>query len=211
MAEPTINDLGACQQCGECCRIPCELIPSDLPPLLRQFGMSLPEFFQERLIAMLIGSRACADVVLMMVPVKRSTAGERFNKLLADNEYAHAAGTCVFLVEKKCAIHQFKPRGGRLLQCHKITGSVTIRSPWDWYFAHWFYNQHLFEMILPGIAGVFGELRSVFQQMSRAAAWYGYGAEYYQWQRERDGIIAHRLFPLFNGAGPRGGFFVMCD
>jgi len=211
MADLKINDLGACEQCAECCNIPCELIPSDLPPLLKQSGVSLPEFFRERLIAMIIGSRSCADVVLMMAPVKLDAAGHRIQKLLADNEYYHTPGRCIFLRENKCGINEFKPYGGRFLQCYKMTGSVTIRSYWDQYFAHWFYNQHLFEMILPGCAAVFGELRSVFQRMSQAAAWYGYAAEYYQLQQARDALIARRLFPLFNGRGPRGGFVVMCD
>jgi Fe-S-cluster containining protein len=211
MTDLKINEFSACQQCAECCSIPCELIPSDLPPLLKQFGASLPGFFREYLIAMFVGSRSCADVVLMMTPVKLDAAGHRMKKLLADNEYSQAAGKCVFLSGNTCRIHELKPLGGRSLQCHKMTGSVKASSNWNQFFAHWFYNQHLFDMILPGVAEVFGELRLVFQRMSQAAVWYGYAAEYYRLQQERDAIIAHKLFPLFNGSGPGGGFAVMYD
>jgi Fe-S-cluster containining protein len=54
MTDLKINNFNECQQCGECCKTPCDLIPSDLPLLLKKFDMSLPEFFKEYLIAIVL-------------------------------------------------------------------------------------------------------------------------------------------------------------
>ncbi len=209
---PLLNGFNACQQCGDCCKTPCDLIPSDLPILLKHFDTSLPEFFKKNLIALIIASPQYSDEVLMMVPVRVGPTGERTKKLLSDSEYLNTPGKCIFLVENKCSINNFKPYGGRFLECSKITGSVSIQLRKSQYFAYWVNNQHLFELIFPGYSKIFHELTRIFktkneireQQKAKTS-------EYNQLHQEQVNIISKNIYPLFNNSGPENGFPVLCD
>ncbi len=211
MTDLKINSFNECQQCGDCCKTPCDLIPSDLIPLLQQFDMSLPEFFKKYLIALIIASPKYADEVLMMVPVRVDSTGNRIKKFLSDNEYLNTQGKCIFLRENKCSINESKPFGGRFLQCPKITGSVEIQLHKNQYFAYWAYNQHLFELIFPGFSEIFHELKVIFQRKNEIMAKQGETIEYKQLHQEQVNIIAQKLFPLFNNSEPKGSFSVLCN
>ena len=78
MSELKINEFKECQKCGECCKTPCDIIPSDLPKILNDFNMSFKTFFKKYLIALLIASPKYADEVLMMVPVKVDSNGNLY-------------------------------------------------------------------------------------------------------------------------------------
>jgi len=209
MIDFKINNFNECQLCGECCKTPCDLIPTDLVPLLKRFNVSLPEFFKKYLIALIIASPKYADEVLMMVPVKVDSSGNRTKKFLADNEYLETQGQCTFLQENKCSIHEYKPLGGRFLQCPKITGSVSIQLSKNQYFAYWVHNQHLFELIFPGFAKIFNELNKIFQKKNEIFTKQGKTPEYDQLHQEQVNIISKKVFPLFNGYEPIKGFEVL--
>ncbi len=211
MTDLKINNFNECQQCGDCCKNPCDLIPSDLPPLFEHFDMSLPQFFRKYLIALIIASPEYADEVLMMVPVRVDSTGNRTEKFLADSEYLNTQGKCIFLRENKCNINELKPFGGRFLQCPKITGSVSIQLYKKQYFAYWVNNQHLFELIFPGFAEIFDELSKIFQKRNTIMATQRPSAEYDQLGQERAKIITQKLFPLFNGSGPNEGTSILYD
>ncbi len=209
MIDIKINNFNPCQQCGECCKIPCDLIPSDLPPLLKKFNMSLPDFLKKYLIALIIASPKYADEVLMMVPARVDSLGNRTKKFIADNECLETKGKCIFLERNKCSIHELKPFGGRFLLCAKITGSVSIQLSKNQYFAYWVHNQHLFESIFPGFAKIFDELNAIFQKKNEIFAKQGKTPEYEQLHQTQVNIIAQKLFPLFNNNGPAKGFRVL--
>lgn len=209
MIDFKINNFNKCQLCGECCKTPCDLIPTDLPPLLRRFNMSLPEFFKKYLIALIIASPKYAEEVFMMVPVRVNSSGNRTKKFLIDNEYLETQGQCIFLQENKCSIHGHKPFGGRFLQCQKITGSVSIQLSKNQYFAYWVHNQHLFNLIFPRFSKIFNELNKIFQKKNKILAKQGKTPAYNQLHQEQFNIISQKAFPLFNGCEPIKGFKVL--
>jgi len=209
MSDIKINAFNPCQQCGECCKTPCDLIPSDLPPLLEKFKLNLPDFFKKYLIALIVASPKYAEEVLMMVPVKVDASGNRTKKFLADTEYLQTKGQCIFLKKKQCGIHKLKPFGGCFLQCAKITGSVSIQLSKNQYFAYWVNNQHLFEYIFPGFENIFSELNTIFQKKNDIFAKLGNTPEYKQLNQQQVNIITEKLFPLFNNSKPLNGFSVL--
>lgn len=209
MDDLKINNFNECQQCGECCKTPCDFIPSDLPPLLKKFNMSLPDFFKKYLIALIIASPKYSNEVLIMVPVRVNSNGNRSPKFLADNEYLESQGKCIFLENNKCSIHELKPFGGRFLQCPKITGSVSIQLLKSQYFAYWVKNQHLFELIFPRFGEIFNELNKIFQRKNEIFAKQGKTPEYDQLHQIQVNIISQKLFPLLNNSEPTKGFKVL--
>jgi len=207
-----INSFNECQLCGDCCKTPCDLIPSDLPPLLKHFGTSLPEFFKKNLIALVIASPKYSDEVLMMAPVRMGPSGIRVSKYLADSRYLNAQSKCIFLVENKCSINNFKPFGGRFLQCPKMTGSISIQLRKSQYFAYWVNNQHLFELIFPGFSEIFRELQTIYKRKNEIFEKQKTKTkDYDQLHLEQVSIIAKKLFPLFNNREPEDGFSALCD
>ncbi len=207
-----INNFNNCQQCGDCCKTPCDLIPSDLPDLLKHFGTSLTEFFKRNLIALIIASPNYSDEVLMMVPVRIGLSGNRTKKFLADSAYLNTQGKCIFLVDNKCSINNLKPFGGRFLQCPKITGSVAIQLRKSQYFAYWVNNQHLFELVCPGFSTIFNELKTIFKRKNEILEKQKVKTdEYNQLHQAQVDIITKKLFPLFNNSEPENGFSVLCD
>lgn len=209
MSDIKINSFNPCQQCGECCKTPCDLIPSDLPPLLEKFKMDLPDFFKKYLIALIVASPKYADEILMMVPTRVGTTGGRPEKFLADTEYLQSKGQCIFLENNRCGIHELKPFGGRFLQCAKITGSVSIQLSKNQYFAYWVNNQHLFELIFPGFEVISSELNTIFKRKNDIFTNQGKTLEYDRLHQEQVTIIAEKLFPLFNNKNPIKGFSVL--
>ncbi len=204
-----INNFNKCQQCGVCCKVPCDLISSDLPPLLERFNMSLTKFFKKYLIALIIASPKYSDEVLMMVPVRVDSNGNRSPKFLADNEYLETQGKCIFLKNNKCSIYELRPFGGRFLQCPKMTGNVSMQLSKSQYFAYWVINQHLFEPIFPGFEEIFNELNEIFQRKNKIFATQGKTLEYDQLHQAQVNIISQKLFPLFNNSTPIKGFGVL--
>jgi len=212
MSELIINEFKTCQQCGECCNTPCDLIPTDLPPLLDKFKMSLPEFFRKFLIALIIASPKYADEVLMMVPVRVDIKGRRDKKFLADKEYLDTHGKCVFLKNNKCSIHNIKPYGGLFLKCSKITGSIAIQLKKSQYFAYWVNNQHLFNLIFPGFQKIFDELNQIFRKKNNILETQGRATpKYDQLTKVQFDIIEEKLFPLFNNCGPVNGINILFE
>ncbi len=209
MSDIKINNFNPCQQCGECCKTPCDLIPSDLPLLLDKFDMPLPDFFKKYLIALIVASPKYADEVLIMVPVRIDASGNRPKKFIADAEYLQTQGQCIFLNKNQCGIHEQKPFGGRFLQCAKITGSVSIQLSKNQYFAYWVNNQHLFELIFPGVKDISNELNAIFQRKNDIFANQGKTPEYDQLHQKQINIITEKLFPLFNNSKPVNGFSVL--
>ncbi len=212
MTELKINSFNECQQCGVCCKNPCDIIPSDLPSLLKQFKMSLPDFFEKYLIALLIASPQYADEVLMMVPVKVDSNGNRTEKFLADQKYLNNKGMCIFLKENECSINVIKPFGGRFLQCKKITGSVQIQLQKKQYFAYWHNNQHLFELIHPGFLKLFNELKNIFQRKNEILSKKNKANNRYnRLSRQQSKIMEQKMYPLFNNRKPEDGYSVLVN
>ena len=209
MSEIKVNKFSECQQCGECCKTPCDIIPENLPPLLEKYDMDLTSFFKKYLIALIIASPKYSDEILMMVPVRVDNRGIRNKKFLADNEYLDTQGACIFLENGKCTIHNLKPFGGKLLLCPKMTGSETVQLPKSQYFAYWASNQQLFEIIFPGYNTVFEELKSIFDRMNylnKLDKNVDRDNEYNELAGKRIDIISNKLFPLFNNSFPIRSF-----
>ena len=209
MTEITIYDFDECQQCGMCCHTPCDIIPSDIPHLLNHFQMPLQDFFKKYLIALLIASPRYSDEILMMVPVRADTNGNRSSKLIADKDYLNLKGPCIFLKNGKCTINECKPFGGRFLLCSKITGSVSIQLSKSQYFDYWAKNQHLFEQVVPGYMNIYNELKIIFEKMNYIYEKQGKTSEYDQLHEQLGAIISQKLYPLFNGTKPINGYSVL--
>lgn len=210
MNELSINKIGECRQCGDCCKTPCDIIPTDLPPLLDKFQMSLSDFYKKYLIALIIASPKYSDEILMMVPVRVNSQGVRYPKYLADNEYLNALGQCIFLKDNKCFINDLKPYGGRFLICEKMAGSVPIQLGKSQYFAYWANNQHLFEIVFPGYDSIFSELKPIYTRMNQLHI-EGRRQEYNRSLQARAEIITTKLFPLFNNNPPIGEWKVLFE
>lgn len=206
MINPKIHSFEACKRCSECCKTPCDIIPSDLPPLLEKFGLDLKSFYKKYLISLIVASPKFSDEVLMMVPVRMDSAGNRTSKFLADQEYLNTPGHCVFLKNNECSIHVVKPFGGRFMVCHKMTGSETIQLDKKHYFAFWRNNQHLFEEIFPGYRDIYKKLNEIYAQKNSTYAKVGRDAEYNKLHDKQVKIIVEELFLLINGCQPVGGF-----
>ncbi|MEA3272960.1 MAG: YkgJ family cysteine cluster protein [Patescibacteria group bacterium] len=204
-----IRKFDECQQCGECCKTPCDLIPENLSGLLKKFNMDLSSFFRSYLIALPVASPQFAEEILMMVPVRVSSSGDRSPKFLADNEYLNSAGQCIFLKNEKCAIHDIKPFGGKFMVCGKMTGSVDIQLDKKHYFAFWKNNQHLFEEIFPGFNDIYSKLENIYQRKNLLLKTVGKNNEYNKLHQEQNKKISKELFPLFNGQGPINGLAVL--
>lgn len=198
-----MNEFNECKQCGECCSTPCDLIPSDLPPLLSKFKMGLSEFFKQYLIALLIASPSFSDQILMMVPVRVDAKGNRTNKCLADLEYLNTSGKCIFLKNNTCLIHDVKPFGGKYLICQKMTESVSIQLHKNHCFAHWKNNQQIFRDIFPEHKKTLSALQEIFGKMNQK------NKEYANLRIKRDQLISEELFLLFNKSKAINGYNVL--
>lgn len=136
-----------CKMCGECCRhVPCEIVPEDLPKLLKRFNMSFKEFFIKYLIAIPCNTGDKSDTILRLSPVRKIN-GHRVNKYLEDEEYMQDIdkdGECIFLRNNKCTIHDIKPLGGRVMKCSKMTGGLTLQLTNSQYYIYWYNNQKIF-------------------------------------------------------------------
>lgn len=210
MDELSINKIGECQQCGNCCKTPCDIIPTDLQPLLKKFQMNMSDFYKKYLIALIIASPKYSDEILMMVPVRVNSQGVRCLKYLADNEYLNTPGQCIFLKDNKCSINDLKPYGGRFLICEKMTGGVSIQLGKNQYFAYWANNQHLFEIVFPGYKSIFNELKAIYIRMNQLHI-EGRRQEYDSGLQARAEIITTKLFPLFNNSSPIKGWKVLFE
>lgn len=206
-AELQINDIEDCQRCGNCCNTPCDLIPSDLPPLLNRFDMQLPDFFKEYLISLIITSPQFDDWILMMVPVRVDANLKRSPKYLADNEYINMKRNCIFFDKSNCKINDIKPHGGRLLTCGKMTGSVSIYIIKQFAYAYWKQNQHLFDLIFPGYLEIYKKLQTIVEKKNEIYQRFKrYTDEYKNLSMQQRDIFETRIFPLFNNAPPTNGF-----
>jgi Fe-S-cluster containining protein len=205
MTELRIAGFKACQQCGNCCKTPCDLVPADLPPLLSSSGMRLDEFFRKHLIALIVAAPEYANEALMMVPVGVDAGGQRPKKLLADKEYVESKGPCIFLRNGKCSIHAQKPHGGRFLTCAKMTGTVSIQLGKSQYYAYWAKNQHLFDIIVPGYLGTFEKIDAICSEMNRIPGRERKGKAYTDLSKEREQLWVEAVYPLFNDAPPALG------
>ena len=190
-----INEFKECTQCGKCCENPCELIPDDIPKLLKHFNMDLLDFFKKYLIAVSVGSDECANETLMMFPVKCDENGKRINKYISDEEYFETQGKCIFLNNNKCSIHTIKPFGGDFYKCSAMTGSFPIRLSDNGYFVYWHNNQHLFKEIFPSYKLIQSRLNPIYKKMNELYKKYdntgdmGFMIEYKSLARVRDSII----------------------
>lgn len=198
-----------CQSCGECCNIPCDLVPEDLPKIANHFNLSLKEFYKKYLISYLIATPKLSNQILMMLPVKVDDSGVRTNKYLADNEYYNTKGRCIFLKNNTCTIHSLKPYGGKLYQCHKMTGSFSIQLFKFQYFPYWWINQSLYERIFPGTFAIYAKLDNLHNQMNMIAD--SKNEEYKELDEKRQAIIRGELFPLFNKSEPKGGYRILVE
>lgn len=200
-----------CQQCGECCGTPCDIIPSDLPPLLERFQMNLADFYKRYLIALIIKSPKYTGEILMMVPVRVNSQGVRYPKYLADKEYLdNCRGNCIFLRDNKCSIHDIKPYGGKFLKCARMTESAPIDLGKSQCFGYWYNNQHLFEIVFPGYTEIYRDIKENFRQMAQYINTGRQQDADRLWQPLRD-IISNRLFPLFNGSPPVNGWATLWE
>ena len=212
-----INLFSPCEKCGDCCGTPCDLIPSNLEPLLDKFQMTLEEFYKQYLIALLVAHEKDPRVALMMVPVLCDSNGVSEQKYLADSEYISKKGgsfKCIFLENNLCKIHDIIPFGGKFLECHKMTGSVDLQLYKSQYFIFWANNQHLFEIVFPGFDCIYSKLIKVFEDKRRLRGRFPRTVKpmkipgYSELVEKGNQIIRDELFPLFNEKPPVGGFAV---
>lgn len=207
-----MNNIKPCQQCGECCKkAPCDIIPSDLPPLLKYFDMGLADFFKKYLIALMVASPKHADQVLMMVPVRVNSQGNRAEKFLADGEYLVTQGNCIFLEERNCTIHEIKPFGGKILECSKMMGGNSRQLAKKDYFEYWKNKQSLFQEIFPEYKKIFLELKKIYKRKNSLLDNFGKNEEYNKLHHKQEIILTEKLFPLFNNNSPVGGIRVLTD
>lgn len=158
-----------CKMCGKCCKnVPCELVPDDLPKLLKRFDMSFKEFFKNYLIAIPCSTGDKADIILRLSPVRQKN-GKRYNVYLEDENYMNEidrGGECIFLKDNKCVIHDIKPLGGRIMKCSNMTGGLTLQLTSSQYFVYWYNNQQIYY-----------ELSSEVEKILRWAEYFYYKAD----------------------------------
>ncbi|MDD6795756.1 MAG: YkgJ family cysteine cluster protein [Clostridiaceae bacterium] len=156
-----------CKMCGECCRkVPCELVPNDIPKLLKKFNMSFKEFFKKYLIAVPSMCGEKPDVILRLSPVRKIN-GRRIECFLANDEYMQSidkGGECIFLSDNKCLIHEVKPLGGRIMLCPKMTNGLNFQLTDSQYYVYWYNNQQIFWELSKKTKEILIVARSIYSQ-----------------------------------------------
>ena len=209
----SINKFNKCKRCGECCKIPCDIIPDDLPPLLDRFKMDLQDFFKKYLIALLVTALPeKLDLILVMVPVSIDSVGNRDARYLADKEYLDSVDSkqrhCIFLKDNNCSIYNIKPYGGCFLNCLRMTGSKSIQLSKSQYFPYWARNQQLFDIVFPGFNNIFNELSGIAKKI-RQFRKENNNEEITKLAHYRKEVMVTKLFLLFNKKQPND-FKVLC-
>jgi hypothetical protein len=186
------------------------MIPGDLPPLLDKFGMNLADFYKKYLTAIIIRSPRYVHRILMMAPVKVNSDGVRYPQYLADKEYLHSEGHCIFLKDNRCAINDMKPYGGRFMECGKVTGHYPLFLGKSQSFPYWYDNQHLFDLIFPGFNSISAELKKIYDEIQPLYIEGKVRQIVFQIEAANE-LIKTKLFPLFNNSLPVGGFEVFSE
>lgn len=161
----------SCKMCGECCKkVPCELVPEDIPRLLKKFNMNFKEFFQKYLIAVPSMCGDKPDIILRLSPVRKIN-GKRIDCYLADEEYMQSidkGGECIFLRHNICMVHEVKPLGGRIMVCPKMTNGLSFQLTDSQYFVYWYNNQHVFWDLSEKTKEILIVARSIYSQAETA-------------------------------------------
>lgn len=168
MASPlNVNLLDQCQQCGDCCRGPCGMLPADLPDLLGFLGMDLPSAFQRYLVLGIIGYPNAPVPLLELLPAKALPPRLVMAGCLPDESYARAGGHCVFLQNRQCGVYPVRPAGARYFRCSKVTGFQRIAMNKQMRAPFWAANQHLFDALVPGYGARWQRVWDAYRQAER--------------------------------------------
>jgi Fe-S-cluster containining protein len=159
----------ACNNCGECCRIPGIFLPREVDPLGSYLRLDRRELFRRYLIAELFTPNVTSPPVFVISPVKTRSSSKRCDHFLSDHAYARdLQQQCIFRDPRAraCTIHSVKPFSCSMLICRKMTKAGPLLLNKTYYYHQWAPSQDILFSIFPELEEVYRRLLAAVMELS---------------------------------------------
>jgi Fe-S-cluster containining protein len=182
-----------CTNCGECCKIPGQFLPSQIVTLAEHLKMDIDQLFNRYLIAELCAPDDTTSPVFVLSPVKVDEGGNRFPVRFMDMDYTTILDKyCIFRDNERgtCVINKVKPFACGLLLCPKMTLDKSLSLDKSYYFHKWKDRQDI-------IFSIFPELRDISERLRSSVNWMA------KTRKLRNNIICTEIARVMNGIPTR--------